>query len=876
MKEAFFTLGLLWSSAAVAAEPLLDFWDEEPRLVGYASAGQFVDHDLDKRRGSSYDTEAVTLAYSDSKVGDYSLVYDHAAAGAPNHFGLVAGLWGEHWSLTDDMTLRFWAKVSNSDASEWVISLVDDSGKQAKLKTRRVGDKWSEVSAPLSKFAAAAGFNWSRVRLMEFNAPFGARAEVNLDGVRFEGKGAVIGVTDKSRTQRMQEAKANREARSRHAFLAASAFNKGSKDWGASGSNAQMQSANAAFAKLMVNEDVETANAIIVHHLRNSSELSVWSLWETPYYIRLYYTFSSRAGKYPGRLKPETEALLLETLWDRTVVKNDISWTRDSTWDMVGSENHDLQAKACNFISSRIFMNEPGYRDRVYPNHGYGQGNYYGHGGYYGPGVKHLDRHGGGRAKNSDGKAYRAADHYAAWRDFFKEYVQERSKRGFFLENGSPGYFKMTMSFIDLAHHYSGDEELERYIDNFVSLVWAEWAQTSISGRRGGPRTRYRYALSGDSERGTGDLASFMVGGPGNGQMFWQWGLLNDYELPPIVWGMMLDRKALGAFTYTARGIGEEKPIMPRPLGAERSTLLDVDSRFVKQTYVTPDYTLGTQMDHPLAIHSHLSIADRWHGMTVSRAEDAMVVPVALPKEKSINNQAPKEYELNLMLQTVQNENVLVAQQYRRWTALHPEWFPADHRVYDRDVGVWVGKDWEERIERDGWVFLRSGDVFSAVRPVTWDEPYERSLKSTGTGNQVFFNKPFDEPTVRVCAKCYTWNAAGSIMQLQDNYSAIIIEASSQARHASFQAFMSDVLDNPIALYKTVVPGFHVLTYTGTGKDAKEIVFNLGAPEIPTVGGKYLNYEHPWTFDSPYLRSPYKSGVVTLRYRDEERVFDFN
>src|SRR5690606_30829097 len=110
-----------------------------------------------------------------------------------------------------------------------------------------------------------------------------------------------------------------------------------------------------------------------------SSEGNVWSLLHTPLYCRFYYLFSNRHGRFPGRMTEETEKLLLETLWERTVAKNDIHWSKHSTWWLDGSENHDLNAKACNLVTSRIFMNEPDYKDRIYPNYGFGGSYHYGH-----------------------------------------------------------------------------------------------------------------------------------------------------------------------------------------------------------------------------------------------------------------------------------------------------------------------------------------------------------------------------------------------------------------------------------------------------------------------------------------------------------------
>ena len=83
------------------------------------------------------------------------------------------------------------------------------------------------------------------------------------------------------------------------------------------------------------------------------------------------------------------------------------------------------------------------------------------------------------------------------------------------------------------------------------------------------------------------------------------------------------------------------------------------------------------------------------------------------------------------------------------------------------------------------------------------------------------------------------------------------------------------MVDNPIALYKTVMPGSNILFYSGCTADAPEIVFNAGVPQIPTIGGEPVNYSYPMTFDSPYLKSEYGSGKILIEYGGEQCSLDF-
>ena len=860
-----FSAGLTLSATTLclANDKPLDFWDEELRIFGTAASDQHVDVSLADRRNVTYRQAGFELDHADHVEGDLSVLYTPRMADMPRRFGFVAGLWGESWNLSSAMSLRLWIRVQDDEAPDlWRVRLVDRAGGEAtgELTGTDTAGEWRELTLPLEGLQTPAGFDWTQVALCEFDVGFGEEARIHLDGIRFTGDGTMIGVTDKPLTQRSAEAESSRAARVTHAF-----------------ERTASKSANpivSAFAKMFLGEDLDTANQVLMEQLAKSSDGDTWNLLHTPLYCRFYYMFSSRKGKYPGRLSLEAEALLLSTLWERTAAKNDIHWSRQSTWWLDGSENHDLNAKASNLVTSRIFMDEPDYKDRIYPDYGFGGGYHYGHAGYYGPGVDIASRHGGGRANLADGKQYNAKDHYEAWLAFLKTYFRERAQRGFFLEYGSPSYSKHTLNFVDLAYQYSGDEELHRLIDDFLTLYWAEWAQVSISGVRGGPKTRHhKTPVEGG---GTSSLISFHLGGPADAGVWWYWNLINDYKLPPVIWRMALDRSGMGSYTYSARGIGEEEDVWPRPLGTERTLTVDTEARFLKTTYVTPDYTLGTQMDHPAAIHSHLSITGRWHGMTFAQSATSRIVPVGLLSPSNPHNHlvsADKSFDLELMLQTAHHQQILIVQQARRWTAVHPEWYP-NHPDYSRPMGIWMGTDWDEQTERDGWVFVRKGRAYAAVRPILWDEKYEKEHKKRTEGNQVFFNAPDDLPTVKLREDCYSWNQDRSILMLEDAHSPVIIEAGRSSDYSSLEDFAADVVDNPIALYKTVVPGSNVLVYSGSN-GAPEIVFNAGVPEIPTIGGEPMNYSYPMTFDSPYLKSEYGSGKIHIEYGGEPLTLDF-
>lgn len=580
--------------------------------------------------------------------------------------------------------------------------------------------------------------------------------------------------------------------------------------------------------------------------------------------ISFYHCFGSRSELFPGRLEEETESLLLQTLWLRTLEKNDIAMARKSTWWVAGSENHDLNTKVTNILTSAIFAAEPAFRDRVYPNQGDGAAPGY-HAGGYNPRAKgNPELDGKGRADWSDGKEYRPADHLTAWTAYLNEYLTERAKKGFFLENGAPGYMRFTISYLLLLYNFTIHEALRERTRMFLDLFWADWAMQSLGGLRGGPKTRHHHdAGLYDS---MSEWARFYLGGPGTTIFTYAQQLIGDYEFAPWLWELVLNREKLGCFAYIARGIGEEEPTIPRPLGLERTMAGNTESRMVKYSWVTPDYVLGTQMDHPLAVHNHLSIAARWQGLITSDLNSRIATVSLTPHPGKTRDGA--DYNMEQKYHSVQAKNVLITQQSRRWTQINPDWFPAYPGTQDVKFGLYVGTGWARREERDGWLFLEQDNTYVAVRVLMVKTDSDPMAWAKGT----------DKYQGRVVLEedTYDWNDDRTVMRLRHNYSPIIIEAGRRADFPDLASFQRQILGNRLEVYKTVNTQQTriVVVYEGTNGD--EIVFNAASPsDVPTVAGEHINYSHPKTFDSPYISSEYDSGVVDISVGDTSLCLDF-
>lgn len=608
------------------------------------------------------------------------------------------------------------------------------------------------------------------------------------------------------------------------------------------------------FANLWLGRDLEATNATLVEVLRSQDPViqqkyrlnDHWGLVIKQQFYHMYYAFGSKGTVAPGRLYPETEKALLDVLWDQMEYKDDIHLARLSTWWMVGSENHDLVSKVSSLISAQIFMREPDYRDRVYPDLGTGGGNKYWFHRMY---ARHAVDGPEGRADMKDGKAYTAADHYQAWVRYFDEYFTERARRGFFLEVASPGYMAVTLSHLTDIYDLCADPALAGKAGKFLDVVWADWAQDQLNGVRGGGKTRADGLAWKDAMY---QLARFYFGGEGNpqGNLFTQ--LLSKYELKPIHWHLALDREGLGEFAFLSRKPGEEEGNWPRPLGTERTLVCDTESRFLRYSWVTPDYILGCQMDHPGAIHSHLSNQTRWQGITFKGEGGPRVFPVDLALGEDGNSTRTQAVGY---LRGVQEKQVMILQQARRFTQMNPDWFPAKD-IGSLPYGIYFGENLDRIVEKEGWVFVQHGEAFLAVRPV---------MGEYAEGWTILVDDASPGLTSVIIEDSYAWSPDRKMIFLKDKFAGMIFEASRREQHDSLEKFMADVLDNPLVLDKTVVPGFHVLRYRGCGAGTREIVFNLANDEIPFVGGERVNYAPDMLFDSPYLKSKYNSGIIEVR-----------
>lgn len=792
------------------------------------------------------------------KKGDFSFVYTVNSESSSKIFGFTPGNFNANWEIKSPYSIGLWLMAEDQETrSPWKIELIDLENNRAvaSLEDFETDGNWHSINLPLDRFEQEAGFISGSLTAIQMNVDADSGTKVWMDDLRIipsEGQTKVLGITDKTIEQRMREAEQNRARRVDRAFESLNEdenFNEEllqylSKLW----LGEDLQQTNRELYKIFTSEDKEVNRRYEIHNN--------WSLELNPMLIRMYYLFGSKSKVKPGRLNKENEAALLKLLWKRTKEVNDITLARKSTWWLIGSENHDINSKVAALLTSQIFMNEPEYKDRVYPNPGKGGGvDYWFHQMYSRGDMRGPE----GGADWSDGKEYTAEDHYEAWVEFWNEYITERARKGFFLEVASPIYMKHTIGFLQNLYDFSEDEFLRKRMQMFLDLFWAEWHQDQLAGVRGGAKTRWRFY----SYPQMWKVAQFYLGGPGSAGHFSYFPLVGDYQWPEVIWRMALDREGKGEYVYSSRKPGEEQQeLWPRPEGLERTMAVDTESRFLRYSWVTPDYILGTQMDHPAAVHSHLSPAARWQGMTFSSSFTASISPTGIITD----NENKWNREKHSYYRSAQHENVLITQQNRRWFQQNPDWYPT-YDIYERTFGVQFDGDFDQVDEREGWIFVENGDAYLAVRSLMGEYDYDHEDWFQTTGTDALFS-PIETDT-------YEWGPNGEFIKLKDKYSPIVMEAGRRSSYPTMENFQKHILEKRLELRKTVVPGWYIVEYGGD-EEQPQIIFNAANNEIPKVNGVTIDYSPRKVLDSPFLNSEYNSGIIHLRVDGLEKILNFN
>ncbi len=414
------------------------------------------------------------------------------------------------------------------------------------------------------------------------------------------------------------------------------------------------------------------------------------------------------------------------------------------------------------------------------------------------------------------------AEHHAAWTAYAGEYLRERARKGLFIESANGGYGFMSIKGIYNMYDFAEDAALKALAGKLLDLYWATWAEESIDGVRGGGKSRlYQGGSSRTGTYGVYPLLWYYAGlGTAtrpSGNFFTP--LTSAYRLPLVVLDLMLDAEGRGCYEIRQRRMGlAEKGFYGPPDYRMRTDTGGI----VRYSYCTPDFIMGTQLleARPLEDWAMISSQNRWHGVIFRGHPNARIFPQCQSPDTTTYNQQ----------WSAQSKGSLIAQRLKEGTQAKKT---GNMRVWFSDAGL------TNRARADGWTFAEAEGAYAAVRPARGG-----------------------------CA----WNVGedpngGDFLVMDDAYSPVIIEVDRKSNHASYEAFQSAMVKLPLRWEGDT------LHYRGLGGDTLTFHADYAAP--PEINGRPVDYAPKMVFDSPYVRSKWNSGVVTVRKDDRELVLDF-
>jgi hypothetical protein len=557
-----------------------------------------------------------------------------------------------------------------------------------------------------------------------------------------------------------------------------------------------------ALACLATGENVPEANEHLVRWCRNypidKDHPQPAGDIDPRHLLRIALLPESRA-RLSDQAREAIEAAVYAWIYRRSQIDPAASsWNNASrsVWFLSGSENHDANQKMANLLALQWL-------------------------------CRHGRRYHGGTLL-ADGKPAQA--HYEAWAAYWKELVRQRAREGIFCEIAQPGsYGRATIScYLDL-YDLAEDAVLRRLGGHMCTLHFAQMAGEFE------PRTGTRGAIA-ITRANTAIDQQFGKHWTKNLTYAWGWHdqpedrvlegesvLFSSRWRPPAIVTAIARGTRLPPYLSSMRtfGLGGDKE-------NEVNEVLFADGEahnsYIRRTaWVTPEYILSAITTDPARSYIALNYQGRLAGVTFSSGVNDRISILGNderdPKSKSL-------YAINAVVW----KDCLIA-------GRDPSAKTVATRIY-----ISRGTLWDSRAEGPGgWLFLRAGDGFCALR-------------AAQGGYRVL-----DAP-----------HKIGYYLDLADIDSPIVLQTGRAADFpGGFQEFQQAV-----AAKATLALSDNCLRFRSLAGDNYR--FWVKQKRAPELNGKPFDLNPPETYHSPYLTMVHGSDTARIRYPGfEDLVLDF-
>jgi hypothetical protein len=291
--------------------------------------------------------------------------------------------------------------------------------------------------------------------------------------------------------------------------------------------------------------------------------------------------------------------------------------------------------------------------------------------------------------------------------------------------------------------------------------------------------------------------------------------LTSTYRLPLVILDIGLDRDGRGVYECRSRRVGKHLSYdLSMSLSTDKTPFYTHDpdnGGIFRYTYCTPDFIMGTSMFENL---QHTA----WTNISMQNRWHGVIFSGNI--ESRIYPQCIGDRATYNQQWAVQNRGTMIAQKLGR-------------SAFSTDMRIWFSSDLELE-EAGGWILAQAPRAFAAVRVVrggyAWDDQ--------------------------------NW------LRCEDEYTPIIIEAARMVDYDdSYEKFKAAVLA------QKVVSENGILTYRGLGNSAN-FTFYPDSERLPELNGKPIDLAPDYTFNSPFMREDWATGVVRIAKDGREMVID--
>lgn len=558
-----------------------------------------------------------------------------------------------------------------------------------------------------------------------------------------------------------------------------------------------------SYSAIALGKDLENANLFLSNLLDNRSSDGLY--WEL---ITLSKMISDNS--LSERLSDKNKRLIKDVLWDFASKSDCKDWTDRSSIDQLlrvfGSDNHDMIKRGVLFITSQVLKDDSRYNSLLY----------------------------------NDGST--AAQRYEQWVGFMVEFISKRAMLGCQIEFASPVYTGVFLQPIFLLRDCAQDNRVRSQADKFLTLYFADVAQESLRGVRGGSKVR-TYKVQPFTKRGLADTVVYynhiFFGKPDEIELFPNnassakdclVALSTSWRPNDILENLAKNTEKCGSFEYISSRLAKGVNDYYGPCATHKSTFYSpsVNLSFRRYTYTTPSYVLGTFTVDENSQYIWINSQNQWMGAITDSDVDSRVAVVL---SGAINCSGITGRTGFRELQAVQNKHAAIIRKQ----------ISSSHKQL---IGVYYSNDFEVQFI-DDWMFGVNGSK-TAYFAFTGRQPYgdsEYLIEEDNVGKWVRFTNPD---------------------------TMIIIELSQVSEYDSLSDFTDDVLDNAIKweLYN------EMLSYQST-RDAGELKMFYDT-RIPKVNGQPVEINLQKTYDSPYLEGYCNDKVIKITdYMNNSMLLEF-